>query len=67
MVQLWDGVSTHGTTCPKCGNGSVFVEKLYIEGFLFKVHQYDLYKCYMQDCDFKEILTIEEAKLKKWT
>jgi predicted nucleic-acid-binding Zn-ribbon protein len=52
MVVMWDGVSTHGTECPKCGNISVFKEEIYVGWFVFKIHKYDLYKCQMCDCDF---------------
>ena len=65
MVSLWDGVSTFGKQCPKCENGSVFLkEKLYIDGFIFKTHKYNLYKCEMDRCDFKELVSLEEEKKK---
>lgn len=67
MISMFDGISIFGKQCPKCENNSVFLkENLYVEGLIFKTHKYNLYKCEMDDCDFKEILTIEEAKLKKW-
>ncbi len=60
MIQL-DKFSHHGSLCPKCGNDSVFQEKMYKFLGLIYVHTIEICEMGPNYCDYTNIIIEKQS------